>query len=113
VPARCEFEPGCWATMSADVLFITAAALGGGAGSGCVLARGGIEQNGFTVSKLLKGLAKRICPGILILSFPRSSTGKFQRPQLLHKGGSFLCCEAQQSDGEWVQRNVKFPELAE
>ena len=99
--------------MSADVLFVTASAFVGDARSGCVPASGGIDQNGFTVSKLLKGLAKRIFLGIFILSFPRSSTGKSHRPQFLHKGGSFLCCGAQQSDGEWVQRNVKFPELAE
>lgn len=67
----------------------------------------------FTVCKLLKGLAEIIPPAKFILRFPRSSTGKSQRPQLLHKGLTFLCCEAQQSDGEWVQRNVKLPELAE
>jgi hypothetical protein len=42
-------------------------------------------------------------------SFPRASTGKSNRPQVLHKGGGILCCGTQYSDGKWVQRNVRVP----
>jgi hypothetical protein len=51
----------------------------------------------LTAYKLLKALEHGIGREIFILSFPRSSTGKSHRPQFLHKGARFLCCEARQT----------------
>jgi hypothetical protein len=49
-----------------------------------------------------------------ILSFPHPSTGKFHRPQLLHKAGRVLYCGAKQSTGKWVTaKNAGVPEPAE
>jgi hypothetical protein len=37
-------------------------------------------------------------------TFPHSSTGKTQRPQVLHRHGNYLYCAEKQSAREWVQR---------
>jgi len=38
----------------------------------------------------------------LVLRFPKASTGKRERPQLLHKRVRVFCCRAQQSSPECV-----------
>jgi hypothetical protein len=45
------------------------------------------------------------------LRFPQLSTRKSRRPQFLHNGVRFFCCEAPRSIREWVQRNVKLSVL--
>ncbi len=72
----------------------------------------GWSTKSCTVCKSLKVLVRQGGWREFNLRFPPASTGKFQRPQLLHKDERFLCCGERRSDGEWVQRNVRVPDSA-
>src|SRR5208337_3444301 len=54
------------------------------------------ENSGSSVAKFPGGKRR----AIFMLSFPRSSTGKRGRPQLLHKGIAFSCCRPRETAGE-------------
>ena len=80
-------------------------------GSGCHKACEWL-RNSLTECKSLKVLVQRDLRTEFNLRFPPASTGKSHRPQLLHNGRRFLCCGEEQSNGEWVQRNVRVPDSA-